>query len=89
MFKHVYVVKRDSYKLGFDNTVENYNIELVSSYPTLEKAINFIKSLKEMCLSEGAELGRDEIDKFNFFQIYDPEENTFYEYYICVVDFMG
>ena len=89
MFKHVYVVKRDSYKLGLDNTVENYNIELVSSYSTLERAIDFIKSLKEMCLSAGAELERDEIDKFNFFQLYDPEENTFHEYYICVVDYMG
>ena len=88
MFQHVYVVKRNSYKLGFDNAVENYNIESVSRYSTLERAIDFIKSMKEMCLASGAELWNDEIDKCNFIQLYDPEENTVHEYYIRVVDLM-
>ena len=88
MFKRVYVVKRDSYKLGFDNAVENYHIELVSSYSTLERAIDFIKSLKEMCLVAGAKI-EFESDKYHFLQLYDPEENKRHVYYISVVDYMG
>ena len=88
MFKHVYVVNRDSYKLGIDNTVENHSIESVSSYSTLERASDVNKSMKEMCLASGAELWNDEIDKCNFIQLYDPEENTVHEYYIRVVDLM-
>ena len=88
MFKHVYVVNRDSYKLGIDNTVENHSIESVSSYSTLERAINFIKNMKEMCSVAGVKI-EFESDKHDFLQLYDPEENKRHEYYISVVDYMG